>query len=460
MPTVFSPRRAVVRSGFPDSQAPVEPNPEITQVVPVQTPRHHTSSPPFPGSVIAAHGGVLAVPFIGPTRIDVSRQASILESGHGHGSVARFSPTPAIEVPAPNWPRVNVVYSVEREKPHAGGSISLRGGVESVDTTPSIRIPAVVSRDVVRPEGGRVIARIGGVEAGGSLIVPSPPPVAMTTSVISIPQAGMVIYAIGGVEAGGSLLVVRAYPVVTENVFRPYDGVAIHAVGGVDTVDVIPPVPSYVFRDERGIHLISRDAITLSGWPQLNRNQWPVISQPQVPFGIDGQAIHRSGLPDSSSLVTPNRAHVFARLWDAPVSRWPNAGVYGRRSPPPGAEPPLTIDSFDIEYEIEDEFNLGDNGTPNRELVFFVDDVKRFQTVDITLDGSAWSYTEATLTLVDPSGNAETYAAVDDGSGLFYYDTLAGELSSAGLWQRYWTLSDGTISMTYQDRPFAVKEVV
>lgn len=83
--------------------------------------------------------------------------------------------------------------------------------------------------------------------------------------------------------------------------------------------------------------------------------------------------------------------------------------------------------------------------------LFFRGDVKRFTivgntaaTATATLDGSAWSaITGATLYLTSPSGTVTSYAATYSGS-LWGYTHTFGASDEVGVWDAYWTITDGS----------------
>ncbi len=164
-------------------------------------------------------------------------------------------------------------------------------------------------------------------------------------------------------------------------------------------------------------------------------------------------------MPVSQSLVTPGRFVGSGRIrdvyWDpsAPTRTliWK---IY-----PKTQDPPLVIDSFDVAYEIIDTFNIGDAGTPHANQIFFVGDVRRFQALDFTLDGSSWAATGATLYLVDPNLSSHSHAGTSGGAGLFYYDTTSSDLNLSGEWSVYWKLTDGTITITSFAGSFFVFDV-
>lgn len=120
---------------------------------------------------------------------------------------------------------------------------------------------------------------------------------------------------------------------------------------------------------------------------------------------------------------------------------------------------PLVIDTFDIDYTIQDTPTFGDSGVPYTKQSFFVGDVKRFNVSNWTLDGSPWPISSAVLTLVDPSGVAHQYQAVQLSSTMWYYDTRNDELSAAGTWRVFWTLSDGSITLNWRDEDITVLSV-
>lgn len=124
----------------------------------------------------------------------------------------------------------------------------------------------------------------------------------------------------------------------------------------------------------------------------------------------------------------------------------------------PTQDPPLVIDSFDVSYLIADTFNIGDNGTLIYNQVFFKGDVRRFQIVNFTIDGSAWAATGAVLVMVDPTGAVHSQAATQGSSTLFYYDTLTTDLNITGQWYSYWVLTDGVVTLTVRGQDFFVRD--
>ena len=134
------------------------------------------------------------------------------------------------------------------------------------------------------------------------------------------------------------------------------------------------------------------------------------------------------------------------------------------------AVPPKFTGTFDVSYAIEDRFDIGDwySGRPAGRAVtidtriYFVADIKRFECIS-SKDGSPWSITGATLKLVRPNADGTTTVLSKTAAQLnpttWYYDSIAGDLSIAGTWRRYWVLADGSVSDSFGEYIFTVRAV-
>ncbi len=91
--------------------------------------------------------------------------------------------------------------------------------------------------------------------------------------------------------------------------------------------------------------------------------------------------------------------------------------------------------------------------------IYFVGDVKKFRVV-VQKDGTDWlGLTAVTLKLVAPDGTITAYAAQLESGVTWSYITTTTDLDQAGEWRRYWTPTDGTITLTLGDYPFTVKSI-
>lgn len=128
------------------------------------------------------------------------------------------------------------------------------------------------------------------------------------------------------------------------------------------------------------------------------------------------------------------------------------------------ADPPQVTSTFDMEYTVEAVFNIGDYGVPPVAEIdyrkYFVSDIRRFKIKDITKNGSPWTLTAATLYLVQPDGTILTKTATQLAPYEWGYTTVAGDLSVAGEWRRYWLVTDGSSPNRYGEYTFTVKAVV
>lgn len=116
------------------------------------------------------------------------------------------------------------------------------------------------------------------------------------------------------------------------------------------------------------------------------------------------------------------------------------------------AHPPLFTAVSDYAYAIVDTFNINDfiysSGSPRvaqeDTRAYFVGDTKKFQARNVDKNGTPWALSSATLYLEDPSGVVAPYAATSTDSVTWTYQSLGIDLSTPGLWHRFWKVNDGT----------------
>lgn len=341
--------------------------------------------------------------------------------------------------------------------PYQGDGRSISGYVPAVSTTFTVMPPIMRVQEPRYPDPGQAVTRIG--SAGSDSMVPRATPPIVTTKPFENVPPGLAI-AISGVEAPK---VFNPTFVAQSEPWRPESGSAITSLGGVDSGSAVPrgtpvaysqawgdPWPPYqgYFSSQYGVQ---RDVTPKPA------SVWSLENRPG-----EGYAHSLLGRIPEGETKTPNRPVVAFRSDDGVWQRVLAGSVtsvrfqfaYGITQ-----APPRVIDVVDIDHVIADEFNIGDNGVPTANQVFFVGDNWRFQVKNVTRDGAAWTLTSATLKLVNPAGTVTSYAASFIEAGVWGYDTVTADLGTAGQWRRYWVLSDGSVSLTYHDWAFVVRDV-
>lgn len=446
----FKPRQTIF-SGPPMVSTPTLA-PRATIAVPSSNEDIRTKNPGRLSFNVQNIPSIPAIPFIGPILPVPGKDISPYRFGFGSGSSS------VVHVPQLSAstvaPAIFIKSSRQDNRIPIVGYSTIKSALPSSQSTTPAALRFAYFEDRRYPELGRSLsAKIQPASSSSQLVTAF----LSSKSEERKPHSGAFV---AGLHAPGLADVfVRPLTIRIEEK-PPPPGSAVFLKGFNESPAILPGKAALISMErfqvkEQGSSAFQLGTIIFRNTPNF------ILANSEQRRPHDGSFFSARGGVTSGTLVAPSKTRFFSL--ESPSSdlirharAWFGRGYKGYKAT---QDPPLVIDTFDISYLITDTFNVGDAGTLTYNQVFFVNDVRRFQTSGFTIDGSPWTVTGATLVLINPAGTSHSYTATAASSTLNYYDTLSNELSSSGLWSCYWVLTDGAITLTMPGQTFFVRDV-